>query len=170
VAESNTQLTFLHNPPGKKRVLINLEGNFIFRAPRQEIWEMLMDPEVIARAIPGCEEFRAEGDDVFKSKLTIGIAAVKGAYAARIALLDKKPPESFTLKVEGTGARGFLNGEVSIRLESQGNETVLHYVAENHIGGQIAAIGQRIIGPAAKVIVRQGFKSLEKQLTERQSN
>ena len=148
---------------------MKISGSFNLRARREKIWEMLMDPEVIARAIPGCEEFKAEGDDVFDSKLTIGIAAVKGTYAARIALLDKNPPESFTLKVEGTGAHGFLNGDVSIRLQSLGEQTVLCYSAENQIGGQIAAIGQRIMGPAAKVIIMKGFKSLEKQLAERQN-
>lgn len=146
---------------------MKLEGNQKLQAPRQDIWDMLMDPEIIAGVIPGCEEFRVEGNGVFRSKLTIGIAAIKGTYSAQIDLVDKNPPESFKLKMVGTGARGFLNGEVIIRLEDQGEETVLHYAAENHVGGQIAAIGQRIISPAAKMIVKQGFRSLEKQVTGR---
>lgn len=146
---------------------MKLEGNQKLQAPRQDIWDMLMDPEIIAGVIPGCEEFCVEGNGVFRSKLTIGIAAIKGTYSAQIDLVDKNPPESFKLKMVGTGARGFLNGEVIIRLEDQGEETVLHYAAENHVGGQIAAIGQRIISPAAKMIVKQGFRSLEKQVTGR---
>jgi len=50
-----------------------------------------MDPEVIANAIPGCEDFKEVADGVFESKLTIGIAAVKENYAGRINLLDKIP-------------------------------------------------------------------------------
>ena len=67
---------------------------------------------------------------------------------------------------QGFGARGFLNATVSVRLEDRGAETLLHYVAENQIGGPIAAVGQRIVGAAAKMFVNQSFKSLEKQLEE----
>ncbi|MFQ5677235.1 MAG: CoxG family protein [bacterium] len=146
---------------------MTLDGNYTFQFSRQEIWDALMDPKVISKTIPGCEEMKETGDDVYEAKMTIGIAAVKGVYTAKISLFDKKPPESYKLKLAGKGARGFLNGEVAIRLEEQGDGTVLHYSAENQIGGPIAAIGQRIAGPAAKMFVNQGLKSLEQQLNER---
>ncbi|MFQ5650537.1 MAG: CoxG family protein [bacterium] len=146
---------------------MNLEGSHVLSAPRQQVWELLMDPEVIANAIPGCEQMEEVAEDAYDAKMTIGIAAVKGVYSTAIRLLDKDPPESFRLTLAGKGARGFLNGEVFIRLEAQGDETRLHYTASNQIGGPIAAVGQRIVGAAAKMFVNQGFKSLEKQLAER---
>ncbi|MFQ5708703.1 MAG: CoxG family protein [bacterium] len=146
---------------------MKLEGTYTFQAKREEIWDLLMDPAVIARTVPGCEEMTSVGEDLYEAKMTVGIAAVKGVYTSKISLLDKVPPESYKLKLEGKGARGFLTGEVSIRLEERDESTVLHYTAENHIGGPIAAVGQRIVGAAAKMFVNQGFKSLEKQLRER---
>ncbi len=38
---------------------MRLEGDHKFNALRQQVWDMLMDPEVIAKAIPGCEKFKA---------------------------------------------------------------------------------------------------------------
>ena len=148
---------------------MKLEGNHTFNGPRQEIWEFIMDPAVIAKTIPGCDEMTEIDKDVFEATMTIGIAAVKGVYRSKISLLDKQTPESYRLKIDGKGARGFLNATVSVRLEDQGDKTLLHYVAENQIGGPIAAIGQRIVGAAAKMFVNQSFKSLEKQLEERRS-
>ncbi|MCH8022100.1 carbon monoxide dehydrogenase subunit G [candidate division KSB1 bacterium] len=119
---------------------MKLEGNYAFKAPRQVIWELLLDPQVIAKIIPGCDELKAVGEDEYESKLTIGIAAVKGVYTSKISLSDKNPPESFRIKMQGKGARGFLNGDIAIRLEEQGDHTLLHYSAENQIGGAIAAV------------------------------
>ena len=148
---------------------MKLEGNYAFKAPRQVIWELLLDPQVIAKIIPGCDELKAVGEDEYESKLAIGIAAVKGVYTSKISLSDKNPPESFRIKMQGKGARGFLNGDIAIRLEEQGDHTLLHYSAENQIGGAIAAVGQRITGMAAKMFVNQGFKALERILAERQN-
>ncbi len=148
---------------------MKLEGNHAFKAPRQVIWELLLDPQVIAKIIPGCDELKAVGEDEYESKLTIGIAAVKGVYTSKISLSDKNPPESFRIKMQGKGARGFLNGDIAIRLEEQGDQTLLHYLAENQIGGAIAAVGQRITGMAAKMFVNQGFKALERILAEMQN-
>lgn len=149
---------------------MRLEGNHTFNATRQELWDLLLDPEVIAKTLPGCETMDSIGEDEYEAKLTIGIAAVKGVYNSKISLLDKQPPESLTIKMEGKGTRGFLNGEVSIQLEDQSSKTVLHYTAQNQIGGPIAAVGQRIVGAAAKMFINQGFKSLQKILAERQKS
>ena len=146
---------------------MKLEGDHTFDATRDELWELLMDPNVIAKIIPGCEEMTAVGDDEYEAKVTIGIAAMKGSYASKINLQDKNPPESFKIVMQGKGSRGFMNAEVTLKLEEQGGKTKLHYTAENQIGGPIAAVGQRIVGAAAKMFVGQGFKSLEKVLAER---
>lgn len=146
---------------------MKLEGSHTFSAPRQEVWEILMDAEVIAKMIPGCEKMELIEDDLYEAQLTIGFAAVKGSYNSKIRIFDKNPPESYKLKLEGKGARGFLNGEVTIQLDEGGRNTVLHYVTQNQIGGPIAAVGQRIMGAAAKMFVNQGLKSLEKQIALR---
>lgn len=146
---------------------MKLDGKHVFNAPRTEIWDLLMDPDVIATTIPGCNEMEASGDGVYHAKITVGVAGVKGIYTSEIKLTDKIAPESYKLNLQGKGARGFLNGQVSIRLEEEGQNTVMHYTAENHVGGPIASVGQRVFGAAAKMIVKQGFKALEKQLAQR---
>ncbi|MCG8603834.1 carbon monoxide dehydrogenase subunit G [bacterium] len=148
---------------------MKLEGNHTFNGSQQEIWDFIMDPDVIGKTIPGCEEMKVVGEDVYEAKMTIGIAAVKGVYTSKVTLSDKQPPDSYTLKIEGKGARGFLNGIVSVRLQAAGEQTIMYYVAENQIGGPIAAVGQRIVGAAAKMFVNQSFKSLEKQLEQRRN-
>ena len=147
---------------------MKLSGNYTFQnISRQEVWDFLMDPDVIAAVMPGCEKLEAVGEDVYEAVLTVGVASIKGKYTSKITLFDKQPPESYKIKIEGKGARGFLRGEVHIRLSEQDGDTVLMYDAESHIGGPIASIGQRLVGAAARMIINQGFKALEKQFEMR---
>ena len=60
-----------------------------------------------------------------------------------------------------------MNAAVSISLTEQNGDTQLTYDADSQIGGTIAAVGQRLAGAAAKMIVNQGLKALEKQFETR---
>ena len=35
------------------RSMVRLEGTYTFEAPREVVWEVLMDPHAIAKALPG---------------------------------------------------------------------------------------------------------------------
>ncbi|MFQ5604180.1 MAG: CoxG family protein [bacterium] len=146
---------------------MQIEGTHTFNCSRVKFWDFIMDPEVIGQTIPGCSDFKSVAEDEFEAQITIGIAAVKGVYTSKISLEDKNPPVSYKLKIQGKGARGFLHGEVTIQLKEDGGNTILHYASNNQIGGAIAGIGQRIVGAAAKMLINQSFKSLEKQLQKK---
>ena len=41
---------------------MHLEGTHVLAAPRQEVWNMLLDPEVLARVTPGVSGLDPLGD------------------------------------------------------------------------------------------------------------
>ena len=43
----------------------------------------------------------------------------------------------------------------------------MHYDADLHVGGTIAAVGQRLLDSASRVMSAQGLKALNKQLKRR---
>ena len=77
---------------------------------------------------------------------------------------DKVPPSHYVLVVEGSGAAGFVNGRGVIDVKDQDDRVVIRYEGEVKVGGAIAAIGQRMLGGVAKMIVGQFFKALDHQL------
>ena len=89
---------------------MKLEGSYEVKAPRQKVWDAFLDPETLRKAIPGCEKLELMGPDEYKATLKIGVAAVKGTFEGKVRLLDKKPPESYRLSAEGSGARVSLPG------------------------------------------------------------
>ena len=140
---------------------MKVEGTHVFRAPRDKVWKALLDPQVIARCVPGCEELKEVAPDHFEATMKVGVAGVKGTYKGKIVLADKRPPEHYVLRGEGSGSPGFLQGDVAIDLEEQNGQTLLRFSTDAKVGGLIAGIGQRMIGGIAKMMVDQFFKKME---------
>ena len=143
---------------------MKLEGAYTIHAPREIVWKQLLNPHVLARAIPGCEKLEPNPDGSYNAELKMGIAMVRGTYRGRVEILDKVPPEHFRMKVEGQGSGGFLKGEGTLSLAESGNETLISYTGEAQVGGLFASIGQRMILSAARQVVEQFFQAFEKQV------
>ncbi|MEL6185532.1 MAG: SRPBCC domain-containing protein, partial [Myxococcota bacterium] len=39
-----------------KEIFVKLNGEYVFEAPREEVWKALLDPEVLASILPGCDK------------------------------------------------------------------------------------------------------------------
>ncbi len=143
---------------------MTLDGTHHFNVPRDRVWAVFTDPAVLARATPGCERLDPVGPDEFDATLSVGVAAVKGTYQGKLAITDKKPPEGYTLHVEGSGRPGFVKGEGRLTLTEQDGGTLVTIRAEAQVGGLIAAVGQRLLGAAARMLMEQFFSALEAEL------
>lgn len=140
---------------------MKIDGGYTFKAPRDKVWEILLDPKILAQCMPGCEGLTAIGPDRYEATMKIGIAAVKGTYKGKVTIKDKQPPAHYVLSGEGSGGPGFLQGDMAIDLEEQDGQTLLKYSADAKVGGLIAGVGQRMLGGVAKMMVDQFFKKME---------
>ena len=143
---------------------MKVEGSYQVTAPQEVVFKQLLDPAVLARALPGCEKLEPNPDGSYQAAMKVGIAAVKGTYQGRVEILDQKPPERFRIRVNATGKGGFLKGDGEIALAPSGGGTTVSYSGEAQVGGMIAAVGQRLIQAATKQIVSQFFQAFAKQL------
>ncbi len=143
---------------------MKLKATHRFRASPETVFAALTDPEILRRAIGGCEELVPAGDDVFEARVRIGIGAIKGSYKGKVELRNKKPPESFTLAIQGQGSGGFVNGSAKIRLRAQDGGTELEAEADAIVGGTIAAIGSRLVEGAAQKMMADFFQKLADQI------
>jgi len=109
---------------------MRLAGERLFRVPRQRLWDALLDPQVLARTMPGCESLERTDDNTFKGALNIAIGPVKGKFQGTLELSDLDPPQGYQLVVKGQGPSGFMKGEGSITLaEAEGLDAHARSVA-----------------------------------------
>ncbi len=129
---------------------MQITGSFIVPAPRQRVWEALIDPEILRQCIPGCEELNRVGDNEFEGKVVAKVGPVKAAFAGKVTLTDLDPPNGYTITGEGKGGvAGFAKGGAKIALHDEGTGTKLDYTADAAVGGKLAQIGGRLIEAAA---------------------
>ncbi len=143
---------------------MKLNGAYTLAATREKVFAALTNPDVLQRCIDGCEKMVKTGDESYDAQLKIGLAGLKGSYTGKVQIKDLKPPESYTLVMEGKGAPGFVKGAARIQLIAMGNQTELRYDADAQVGGLIAAVGSRLIEATAKKMMDEFFKKFAKQM------
>jgi carbon monoxide dehydrogenase subunit G len=127
-------------------------------ASPQRVWEALNDVDVLRAAIPGCESLEADEDNSLQAKVTTRIGPVKARFNFHVTLTDLNPPHSYTINAEGQGgAAGFANGSAAVTLSAEGDDTVLAYHAQAHVGGKLAQLGARLIDGTAKKLADEFF-------------
>ena len=131
---------------------MKLEGERHFNVPPERLFEALLDPEILARTLPGCEKLERTGDDRFKGVLNIAIGPVKGKFQGTLELSDIDPPNGYHMVVKGQGPSGFMKGEGDLTLIEADGGTLLSYALDAQVGGRMAAVGQRLMESSAKVV------------------
>ena len=137
---------------------MKLSGTYTLAAPRDKVFAAVTDPAVLQRVIDGCEKMVKTGEDSYDAHLKIGVAGLKGSYVGKVQLKDLKAPESYTLTIEGKGGPGFVKGEAKVQLADKAGSTEVRCEAEAQVGGMIAALGSRLIEPAAKKMMDDFFR------------
>jgi carbon monoxide dehydrogenase subunit G len=148
--------------------VVQLSGTHEFGAERELVWETFLDPEVLARIMPGCERLERVGDHEYEGVMKIRVGPVQGAFQGTVQLSDLQPPHSYHMLVNGRGPAGIVRGEGDVRLESTPSGTTMHYEGNAQISGRIATVGQRLMESSAQAIARQSLDNLDRQIQARQ--
>ena len=146
---------------------MEIAGSYTFDAAPDRVWTLLMEPGAIASCIPGCDRFEPDGEDRYRARLTVALAAITGTYDGIVSLSDKVPHSSYRLTGEGQGRAGFVKGSSAIVLRADGGGTVVDVSATVQTGGPIARVGQRLIGSVSKMMLDRFFACLQGKLGER---
>ncbi|HKP36837.1 MAG TPA: carbon monoxide dehydrogenase subunit G [Pyrinomonadaceae bacterium] len=143
---------------------MKVDATYEMNAPRERVYAALVEPDILRRAIPGCESLEKIGEDKYAAVLKAGVGAIKGTFKGEVRLEDMRPPEHYRIVVEGKGAVGFAKGSADFDLEEKDGGTLIKYSGEMQTGGTIAAVGQRMIQGAAKMMAAKFFGALEAEV------
>lgn len=142
---------------------MKIEGNHKIGAPRERVFAALIDPAILQKCIPGCEQLEKTEENKFNTKLSAGVGPVKGVFTATVSLEDVTAPDHYKLVVEGKGQPGFVKGVGELNLIQAEDGTSISYTGEVHVGGLLASVGQRLIQSTASMLAGKFFASLESE-------
>src|SRR5688500_14275250 len=97
---------------------MQLKGSQIVTATPTRVWELLMDPDSLAKLVPGISRLEKLSETAFKSVLNLKIGPVNGSFTGKLQLEDIITEKSFTLKAQQDSKIGNANADVKILLHA----------------------------------------------------
>lgn len=145
---------------------MELSGERRLPANKDTVWAALNDPEVLRAAIPGCDSLEKLSETNFEATVTSKIGPVKAKFKGEVTLSEINAPNSYTISGEGKGATGFAKGGAKVRLEDDGDGTLLSYEVNANVGGKLAQLGSRLIDGVARKLADEFFDAFAAQIEE----
>ncbi|MBW8285620.1 MAG: carbon monoxide dehydrogenase subunit G [Rhizobium sp.] len=138
---------------------MDMNGSERIEAPVETVWQALNDPEILRRAIPGCESLEKTSDTNMTAKVVLKVGPIKAKFEGAVELQNLNPPHSYTIAGEGKGGlAGFAKGGADVSLEADGPDaTILTYTVKAEVGGKIAQLGSRLIDSTSKKLAGEFF-------------
>lgn len=138
--------------------MIHVEQRFDVRAPRPDVWAFLADAEQVAACMPGVESFEAAGDDRYRVRMGMKIGPIKARFEGEVAFVDKQPPASMRLRLEGkdviTASKIRMTGTVELAESTEGAVTVTAR-GEVDVLGALGKYGQGVADKKAAEIAHE---------------
>lgn len=144
---------------------MKIAGEATLVAPVEQVWEALLDPQVLVSTIPGCERLETAGENTYDMTVTAGVAAVRGTYSGTCSLSDLKEHDSLRMRLQGAGAPGTISADVDVRFEANDDgTTTLFYEADAVVGGMVGGVGQRMLTSVSRRMATEFFTNVERSI------
>ncbi len=151
---------------------LRIQGSVVVDAPCEDVYNLLLDPELmkqVVNKIPGISVERLEqvSENEYNGAATIGVAMVKGTYDGKITILEQRVGEYVKLRGEGKGGGNWTTGEAELTLSQQDGKTLMSYLGQGNISGQLASVGQRLVDTVGRQFVDQGALLFAEEIVAR---
>ena len=145
---------------------MKIAGAHLVPVPPERAYELLQDPVALAKAMPGCEALELVGEREYHMKMKMLLASMSGLFDGKVRIADPNPFTSFRLIVEGSGKIGFMKGDGLLTLTPADSGTNVAYEGSVEVGGTIAAVGQRLLDTASRMLIRRFFEKLNAEAAQ----
>ena len=137
---------------------MRFEGSVLINAPRQRVWDFIMDVENLASCIPGCEEIEKVDEKTFRSRITNRVAFLSVKFNSTTTITEVAPPECLSAVTTGKDniVHTSVNMKSGLELEAPSeDETRLSYWSDVNIVGKLATFGESTIRGKAKKVLNE---------------
>jgi uncharacterized protein len=146
---------------------VNVSGERTFAASRAIVWQVLNDPEAMAKTMPGVESFDVRDDRHWTAnvKIPLGLGGLR--MKVDMDKAEEREPEFAKLAIKGNGVGAIMNMETSFTLsEAADGGTSMAWSAEVKVLGPVGSMGQRVLQPIVNQQVKHVLTALDQQVQE----
>jgi len=144
---------------------MHLEGSYVLNANRADVWNLISNPEKIARCLPGLQQLEIKDSKTFVVTVKVSISFVKGNFKFTFTLIDQIPPSHSRFQASGRGAGVSVNLNTSMDLsEPQPGSTELSWKTDVELGGLLGELSPSLLQSSTTGFTREFFDCIKAQL------
>lgn len=144
---------------------MHLEGTYLLKKPRAQVWDFISKPEEIAKCLPDLQNLEVKDSKTFAVTVKVGIAFVRGSFKFDFTLLDQKPPSHSKFEAMGKGAGVSVRLMASMDLnEVDAWTTELAWKTDAELGGLLGEISPSLIQSSTSKFTQQFFDCVKAKL------
>lgn len=148
---------------------MDFSGSQKIIAPREKVFNALLDPTVLKGSIPGCESAEYIDDPVegrvLRLVLTTPIPGFKGPFDIFLTTEEEVAPSHLVLLTEPSSNLGSVKAACTVDLTDDNAGTNLSYNAHAEVSGKIGSVPEMVVKPAVKGALAKFFSGFEKQVS-----
>ena len=80
---------------------MQFSGTVQIAAPRDRVWDFLMDPNQVGSCGPGVESIETIDADHFKVKAKVGVGFISARFVVEMTIAERNEPELAIIKAHG---------------------------------------------------------------------
>jgi uncharacterized protein len=143
---------------------MDIEGTYTLQASPEDVWQCLMDQQVLRRAIPGVEQLELIGENKYNITLHIRQTPLIGPYHGQATITEQHYPYYYSIAIEGEGGPGTISGEGVVHLNERDANTVVAYKGILNLGKLGTLLPPPLVKGTAKLLLQQFFTALAEHL------
>lgn len=144
---------------------MDFSGEETIKAPRQEVWNFLIDPHKATECAPGLQSVEVIDDRHFKCTVRAGVGMIRGNFNFDVNWTELDEPGHAEMVAKGNAAGSAVQMNSTMDLtDSDDGGTLMKWSANVRISGKLAGVGGRLMNPVADRMTKDIFGCIQSKL------
>jgi carbon monoxide dehydrogenase subunit G len=146
---------------------LEFSGSPTISAPRERVWERLMDPHFVAQSAPGVESVDALDPTHFKVISGFGVGSIKLRFTMDVELFDIITGKSAKMRVRGKAPGSAIDVVSNMQIADAGSgSSQLNWSATSEVSGTVASVGARLMEGTARKLTEQFWTDFARRVSQ----
>ena len=148
---------------------MNFEGSIAIKAPREKVWELLLDIDRFSACVPGVEEVTQVDERTFDGVIQATVGPMSGKFSFRAQIVESTPPSEMVTELNGTDSvtKSTVRSTTRMTLNAiSEQQTDLRYASTVDIQGRLAILGDMVMRATATLILEEFANRVRRELED----
>ena len=146
---------------------LEFSGSPAIAAPRERVWERLMDPHFVAQSAPGVESVQAIDPTHFKVISGFGVGSIRVRFTMDVELYVIMDGRSAKMRVRGKAPGSAIDVVSDLQVDDAGSgNTQLKWSATSEVSGTVASVGARLMEGTARKLTEQFWTDFAQRVSQ----